>query len=536
MEEVPPLHNRLLDSFGLFLDRVGDIIHTKRTSFLGYRSDIVAQRCKQAINNREWKNYNCNFDPRTGLSQTTISIKKNTIRVSAWVICIGIARFLLQWTRISYAILRTFRTNPNTEWQNRPFTVLQCFGSERLINRETQFWEFIKSKYIDVLQPNACTLIVYGRFPEGPSANGNFFRAKHVLEAVLRMNPPPSTRDLLFLITSQVRSLISFFATLKTFPLVCLLHEDFSLHALMQYLNNRKLIYLWIVDNSSVMQQPLPVTNLPDRHFNTAIVFYSINNKFHLLSDKFSEAVFLAWKYLFLDFGYAWNLDQASWLRKNTGIKFVSISGPMLYRLPPAPRGLNSKVNKKFEVVIFDNTINSAEHYAEIFGKYSAPYNYTTGTMAISFLRDIVGSIASISRLSDAYKFRIRIKVKRRQSSTPSFLQSLLPNQLRGSRNSLDSEYQTVVNNYLLSGRMSNVNTDHDLYDLIGASDLVISIPYTSINFMADQIGVPSIFYDPTGCLVNNFSMLQNMSFIQGRPALEKYLLTALAKWSGLQD
>lgn len=83
---------------------------------------------------------------------------------------------------------------------------------------------------------------------------------------------------------------------------------------------------------------------------------------------------------------------------------------------------------------------------------------------------------------------------------------------------------------------MSNVNTDHDLYDLIGASDLVISIPYTSINFMADQIGVPSIFYDPTGCLVNNFSMLQNMSFIQGRPALEKYLLTALAKWSGLQD
>lgn len=175
MEEVPPLHNRLLDSFGLFLDRVGDIIQTKRTSFLGYRSDIVAQRCKQAINNREWKNYNCNFDPRTGLSQTTISIKKNTIRVSAWVICIGIARFLLQWTRISYAILRTFRTNPNTEWQNRPFTVLQCFGSERLINRETQFWEFIKSKYIDVLQPNACTLIVYGRFPEGPSANGNFF-------------------------------------------------------------------------------------------------------------------------------------------------------------------------------------------------------------------------------------------------------------------------------------------------------------------------------------------------------------------------
>ena len=536
MEEEPPIHNHLLDSFGIFLDRVGDIVQTKRISFLGYGSDIVAQRCKQAIYNREWKNYNCNFDPRTGLSQTTVTIKKNTIRVSAWVIWAGVARFVHQWIRISYAILRTFRTNPNTEWQNRSFTVLQCFGSERLVNRETQFWEFIRSKYIDALKLDPCTLIVYGRFSEGPSAKGNFFRARHVLEAVLRINPPPSTRDFLSLMILQVRSLISFFAMLKTFPLVCLLHEDFSLHALMHYLNNRKLISLWIIDNSSVMQQPLPVTNLPERHFNTGIVFYSINNKFPLFSDKFGEPVHLAWKYLVLDFGYAWNLDQASWLRKHTGIKFITISGPMLYRLPPAPRGLNSKMCQNFGVVIFDNTIASAEHYAELFGQYSAPNNYTTGKMAISFLEDIVESLASISRLSDAYKFKIQIKVKRRPSSKLSTWQSLLPKQLRSSRNSLDLEYQAVVNSYLLSGRMSNVDTGQDLYDLIGASDLVISIPYTSINFMAEQIGVASVFYDPTGRLVNNFSMGQQMSFVQGRPALEKYLLTALNKWSGLQE
>ena len=536
MEEDPPIHNRLLDSFSLFLDRVGDIVQTKRISFLGYGSDIVAQRCKQAIYNREWKNYNCNFDPRTGLSQTAITIKKNTIRVSARVIWAGVARFVRQWIRISYAILRTFRTNPNTEWQNRSFTVLQCFGSEPLVNSETQFWEFIRSKYLNALELDPCTLIVYGRFSEGPSANRNFFRARHVLEAVLRINPPPSTREFLSLMTLQVRSLISFFATLKTFPLVCLLHEDFSLHALMHYLNNRKLISFWIIDNSSLMQQPLPVTNLPDRHFNTGIVFYSINNRFHLFSDKFSEAVFLAWKYLVLDFGYAWDLDQALWLRKNTGIKFITISGPMLYRLPPATHELNSKTRQKFEVVIFDNTIASAEHHAENWGKYSAPYNYTTGEMAISFLRDIVESLASISRLSDAYKFRIRIKVKRRESSKFSIWQSLLPKQLRSSRNLLESKYQTVVNSYLLSGRMGNVDADQDLYDLIGASDLVISIPYTSINFMAEQIGVASVFYDPTGRLVNNFSMGQQMSFVQGRPALEKYLLTALNKWSGLQE
>ena len=528
------INNRQYDSFALFLDRVGTVIETSQISFLGYSSDGVARRCKQAIYAREWRNYYRNFDLVTEQSQITISIERNTIRVRPWVIWLGTAKFLHHWFRICYSILRTLGSHPNGEWNNRAFTVLQCFGSEYLINREDLFLEFCKSKQIVALDSDTCTLLVYGRFSEGPSENRRFFRSNRALETILRINPPTSTIEFLLLLSLHVRSLISFITTLKSFPLICLMYEDFSLHALMEYLNRRNLISWWIIDNSAVLQQPLPLTNLLGRKFKTGIVFYSINNRVHVLNDKYCEAVLLCWRYLALDIGWAWNLDQAEWLRNNSRISSILVTGPMLYRLPPTSHAINPKQSLTFDILIFDNTIASAEHYAELYGKHSP--QYPDGKMAISFLDDIVESVAAARRVGSAYEIRMRLKVKRLRLTKTTVWQALLPYQNRNSRDNLDSDYQTIVSKYLSSGTFGNVEAGADLYALLGACNLVISIPYTSINFMADQIGVPSVYYDPTGRLVNIFAMQKNMQFVQGYSALVQYLRTALADWASVHS
>ena len=528
------INNRQYDSFALFLDRVGTVIETSQISFLGYSSDGVARRCKQAIYAREWRNYYRNFDLVTEQSQITISIERNTIRVRPWVIWLGTAKFLHHWFRICYSILRTLGSCPNSEWKNRAFTVLQCFGSEYLINREDQFLEFCKSKQIVALDSGTIPLLVYGRFSEGPSENRCFFRSNHALETILRINPPTSTIEFLSLLYLHVRSLILFITMLKGFPLICLMYEDFSLHALMEFLNRRNLIAWWIMDNSAILQQPLPVTNLLGRKFQTGIVFYSVNNKVPVLDDKYCEAVHLCWRYLALDFGWAWNLDQAEWLRNNTRISSILVSGPMLYRVPPTLHVTNPKHSPIFDILIFDNTIATAGHYADCYGKHSP--QYPDAKMAISFLDDIVESVAAARRVSSGYEIRMRLKVKRLRLIKTTYWQALLPYQTRNSRDNLDSDYQTILSKYLSSGTFGNVEAGADLYALLVACNLVISIPYTSINFMADQIGVRSVYYDPTGRLVNNFAMQKNMQFVQGYSALDQYLRTELSDWSSIDN
>lgn len=532
MAWIPNIANRMSDAFSQFLERVGISIQANQISFLGYGSDIVARRCKQAIYASEWKAYNRNFNLCTEQSQIAITIKANYIGVSASVLWLGIIRFVYQWCRIGYSIVRTLGTRPNTEWEGRSFTVLQCFGSEPFIYREDLFWEFCRSKRIEALDPDVNALMVCGFFTEGPSENRLFFRSKYPLEAVLRINPPSSYREVRSLICAHVRCFVSFFATLRRFPLACFLHEDFSRHALMTHINNRGLISFWIFDNSSVMQQPLPLTSLPGRSFQTGILFYSINNKSMMLSDDSTEWVHPTWRYLALDIGWAWNLDQAEWLRKNTLISSILISGPVLYREAAAPRVFLPKTNSCFEISIFDTRIVSADHCASYFGRYYE--NYHCEDMARRFLIDIVEVVEAARCVSTLYTIRIRVKQKpilRPSIAWPSALVDKLQKS-RVKNNCL--RYQSLIDEYLLSQTISNVESDADLYRFLGDCNLAISMPFSSVNYFADVIDLPSIYYDPTGRLINNYLLGKNIAFVQMRPALAQYLQKALADWSGL--
>lgn len=535
MAWIPNIANRMSDAFSEFLEDVGRCIQANQISFLGYGSDVVARRCKQAIYASEWKAFNRNFNVRTEKSQIAITINTEHIGVSVSLICLGIVRFLHQWCRIGYSIMRTVGGRPNIEWQNRPFTVLQCFGSERLINREDLFWEFCRSKRINALDFSGGALLACGYFTEGPSQNMKWFRSKFALEAILRINPPSSIREVLLLLYSHVRCFLSFFTTLRRFPLVCLLHEDFAVHGLMTHLNSRGLILFWIIDNSSVIQQPLPITCLPRRRFQTGVVFYSINNKSIMLGDDCIEWVYLAWNFLALDIGWAWNLDQAAWLSKNTLLESIIISGPILYREAPVSRVFMPHTKPCFEILLFDTRIVSADDCASYFGKYYE--NYHCEDMAIRFLNDIVEVVAAARCISVDYTIRIRLKQKSRLVAKATLGSINGVKRLRHSRgHGLSWKYQSLIDKLLLSHTIGAFAPDADLYAVLSDCNLVIAMPFTSVNYFADVIGLPSIYYDPTGRLKHNYVLGDNMAYIQMLPALELYVQKMLLEWSVIQS
>ena len=67
---------------------------------------------------------------------------------------------------------------------------------------------------------------------------------------------------------------------------------------------------------------------------------------------------------------------------------------------------------------------------------------------------------------------------------------------------------------------------------MLSDCDLVIAMPFTSVNYFADVIGLPSIYYDPTGRLKHNYVLGDNMAYIQMLPALELYMQKMLLEWS----
>ena len=69
-----------------------------------------------------------------------------------------------------------------------------------------------------------------------------------------------------------------------------------------------------------------------------------------------------------------------------------------------------------------------------------------------------------------------------------------------------------------------------NIYSLISSSDLVIAYPFTSPLYIADQLNVPSIYYDPTNSIRNhNFSNDESLiTFANNKKLLEKKMLNII--------
>ena len=225
-----------------------------------------------------------------------------------------------------------------------------------------------------------------------------------------------------------------------------------------------------------------------------------MNNKPYIFQEAGTGVAWPTFRYLTADVGWVWNADQETWLRENTGIREYKIVGPMVYSLP-SPEPLARPTNGTLNTLVFDVTPSADDHLQQVFGPYVDLY--LNALNCTNFIRDILDACKRLGR----GKYSIAVKQKNRPFKGKA------------------SEYLNFLAKQFESGELQLVDLDADLFDLISAYDLVISFPFTSANYVAQKLGIPSVYYDPTGRLRCNFPMLENMEFIQDPKQLSEVIL-----------
>jgi polysaccharide biosynthesis PFTS motif protein len=246
------------------------------------------------------------------------------------------------------------------------------------------------------------------------------------------------------------------------------------------------------------------MTDLPNRRFSSEMVMYSLNSSGLVFKDDPVMANHPSIRHLRSDIIYIWNDSYRETLNQEKIFCKTVVVPPVVWYLPKAV-SIKSCMSIR-NICIFDISPLSSQalHNRGLRGQY-----YSTSTMK-SFIEDII--LAS-NWAEEVLSCNIQIILKHKR----------LPS------NNHDFSYFQYVKNLCSNNKKFHLaSEDENLYSLISDSDLVIVIPYSSPAYLAMDLKVPTVFYDPTGDLLflgRNSEVL----FCSGRTELEEIMIKNIA-------
>ena len=86
------------------------------------------------------------------------------------------------------------------------------------------------------------------------------------------------------------------------------------------------------------------------------------------------------------------------------------------------------------------------------------------------------------------------------------------------------NSYRKLINNFINRPNVYAIDPNISAFKIINNSSLVISMPFTSPAFIANQMNIKSIFYDPSENLSFNDRGAQGLPLIQGKIMLDNYI------------
>ena len=84
--------------------------------------------------------------------------------------------------------------------------------------------------------------------------------------------------------------------------------------------------------------------------------------------------------------------------------------------------------------------------------------------------------------------------------------------------------YQSQINLMMKQKNVSVIDPEIAASRMIQNSDIVISFPFTSTAIIAEKLGKPSAYYDPTGLLKDYQSVAGDIPLLLSLSSLKKWL------------
>lgn len=425
---------------------------------------------------------------RLDLKGITIDTVSGKVTLSTLMLVRAFIDFVAHWLYALYSMLQ-FGVGAD----RAKATLVYGVGAESLFyaDDDQRFAEYCAKGPIGPLS-SASRLIVQEVSRKGTYSDARLSYARHPFVQLARETRMSWSERLILLVRHLLIPALYVWGVCRCRQMA-LLSRDFALAPLMAALDRSGQIEAIVFTNSNYSIQPLWAR--APRTYATHMVWYSQNVfPFVMKSDEFAAYV-PNYRYMQVDTHWVWTEGFRRYLVEHGGrLQCVEVVGPVMWYLPTK---LSNKVSGYFNIAVFDVTPIS-DAYAESIGLLG---NYYCPSTAIGFLEGVLKATAVLREL-DEIECKVDLKHKRHYSSTH------------------DKGYIELVERRIEKGEIELIPFNINIYKFIAESDVIVVIPNSSPAYIASDLGVPCIYFDPTEEMAPNFEPVPGVSFASGLDAL----------------
>lgn len=247
----------------------------------------------------------------------------------------------------------------------------------------------------------------------------------------------------------------------------------------------------YMFHNSGWIYRPLWTYEVECKGSDVVMYFYSTNSEPFKLASGYPPMYYgyraMNWpRYL------VWDDYQADFVRRATdGAAHLDVVGPIWFQ------GSAEKIKppQGFSVAVFDVTPFRVSKYSTL----GLASEYFTPSVATAFLVDIA---SVVERFSGTIVWKRKRNIGR----------------------TAHPYYRSVAERLGEKSGLMVVDAEVSAFNVIQACDITISYPFTSTAILAQYMGKPTVYYDPTGAVLPDDRAAHGVTVLSGRKALEAWL------------
>jgi polysaccharide biosynthesis PFTS motif protein len=410
---------------------------------------------------------------------------------------LNLADFVLHWTFCLFSILAAKKISS----PKRAAVLVFGVGEEGLFvdGDDRQFVNYCRAGPIEPLRSNS-RFLIQSISIKVASFNPDFAYSRRPLIDLVRESPMGLVSRLKML-WRHLTLLFSYLFAVCRLPQLSLIGKDIAYTEIAFGLDQGGFVDAIILTCSSFSSQPIWGRVL--RRAKVHMIWYAQNWKPVIFEeDKIdSDIPFLRW--IRVDTHWVWTRAFGNYLAGLTGSTAVNAVGPIVWRLPEKSQPSINAI----EIAVFD--ISPYDDVTALF--YGEAPNYNHPSNMFAFIGDILSLKFEMEKIFDLTVI-IRLKTK------------------RGYTAAYDKGYFDFLESLHTQGSIVIEHHSVNLYSLISRSHLVIAYPFTSPPYIADELNVTSIFYDPTNsiCRYDFGDASSKIKFAANKKMLAEAAISAL--------
>lgn len=475
-------NNHFNRKFDGVIDNCSMHLRGKMPDACGYSSDILLDRLMQRVVEIALPAYATVVDElckttseifpsegvRINCGQANMEVESGRIGFTSKQWAINAFEFLAHWLFCLFSIVNV-RRNCNV---NTPSVLVFGVGEESLFNggNDERFVRYCRNGPIDPLR-NGRRFFVQSVKQRGSYSDNSFSYMRDPVSGLLR-EASMGFFGRVRLLINHMALFFAYLIAISRSPQLSLLGRDMAYSQVMFELDRRRLIDAVIFTTSNFMRQPLWSRVLSGASVHT--VWYAQNFKPIIYKSDALESDVPNVRWIRGGTHWVWTIAYGEYL-KSLGLGAdMQIIGPVLW-YPPVQ---STPDKNSIKIALFDVS-PFHDNVALLYGDIS---NYNHPDNLFLFMRDVTALKAA---LEERFGMPVTLSLKTK----------------RGYNAAYDRPYFDHLEALAAQGVITLEHHAMNMYSLISGSHLVIVYPFSSPAYIADFLGVPSVYYDPTGAV-----------------------------------